>query len=227
MDKSIRRIIFKRGIISLAVMWLVIFGCAGRLDYWPGWVFFILSIAGMAISFRVYTDMPDLVRERIKPGPGIKPWDRVILGIFIGLYIIAAVLAVLDGGRFKWSGALPWWVNVIGFVIYLSGTALSMWAVRVNRFFSSVVRIQSDRGHTVVMDGPYRRVRHPGYVAGIMLGPGLALAFGSLWALIPAGLMVLVLIIRTWLADRTLQRELPGYVEYAEKVPYRLAPGIW
>ena len=109
----------------------------------------------------------------------------------------------------------------------MSGTALSMWAVRVNRFFSSVVRIQSDRGHAVVMDGPYRWVRHPGYVAGIMLGPGLALAFGSLWALIPAGLMVLVLILRTWLEDRTLQRELPGYIEYAEEVPYRLAPGIW
>ena len=97
-----------------------------------------------------------------------------------------------------------------------------MW---VNRFYSSVVRIQT--GQEVVQDGPYRFVRHPGYVGGILMAISSSLIFGSLWALIPAGIVVILLIIRTHLEDITLQKELQGYIDYTKKIRYRLLPGIW
>jgi protein-S-isoprenylcysteine O-methyltransferase Ste14 len=104
---------------------------------------------------------------------------------------------------------------------------ITLWAIWINRFFSSVVRIQKERGQEVIQDGPYRFVRHPGYVGGILLALGNALVLGSLWALIPAGIMSLLLVIRTYLEDITLQRELPGYTDYTRKVKYRLLPWIW
>jgi protein-S-isoprenylcysteine O-methyltransferase Ste14 len=97
----------------------------------------------------------------------------------------------------------------------------------VNPFLSTVVRIQDDRGHYVVMTGPYRYVRHPMYSAIFIMWPGIALALGSWWALIPAAVIDIIFVIRTALEDRTLQAELPGYAEYAQRTRYRLVPGVW
>ena len=118
-------------------------------------------------------------------------------------------------------------VYVAAYVVLVVAYGLVLWAMWTNRFFSSVVRIQTDRGHHVVHDGPYRFVRHPGYVGAILLGLASAVALGSLWALIPAGLMAMAVIVRTALEDATLKRELPGYAEYASRVRYRLLPGVW
>jgi protein-S-isoprenylcysteine O-methyltransferase Ste14 len=89
------------------------------------------------------------------------------------------------------------------------------------------VRIQRERGHHVVTTGPYSFVRHPGYVGWLVLWGGSTLMFGSLWAFIPSVLACAVILVRTALEDRTLQRELAGYAEYSRRVRYRLLPGVW
>jgi protein-S-isoprenylcysteine O-methyltransferase Ste14 len=122
---------------------------------------------------------------------------------------------------------LPVFVYVISILVYILGQGIFIWAKRANAFFSTVVRIQKERGHTVCQDGPYGFVRHPGYVGGILYGLSGPLVLGSLWALIPTALGLVLVIIRTSLEDKTLQEELTGYVEYSQKVKYKLIPGIW
>src|SRR5262249_25800331 len=131
-----------------------------------------------------------------------------------------------DDGRFHWF-PLPAWVCVLGYVLLTCGFVGATWATAVNRHFEPTVRIQTDRDHAVVDQGPYAIVRHPGYAFSLPLMMGMALAMGSLWALIPAGFAVLLLIVRTRLEDATLQAEMPGYREYANRVRYRLIPGLW
>jgi protein-S-isoprenylcysteine O-methyltransferase Ste14 len=118
-------------------------------------------------------------------------------------------------------------LHITAFVITALGYSLGTWATLVNRFFSAVVRIQRDRGHTVVSSGPYRLIRHPGYAGAVVTSLATPLLLGSLWALIPAVLAVCTLIIRTALEDRTLQEELEGYHDYTARVRYRLLPGVW
>jgi len=132
----------------------------------------------------------------------------------------------LDVGRYRWSN-LGLWATVLGLVIFSCGWILLTWAMLVNPHFETTVRIQTDRHHRVVTTGPYTIVRHPGYVGASLWALGSPLIVGSAYGLIPAGLTVLLLVLRTYLEDRTLQAELPGYAEYAKQVRYRLLPGIW
>jgi protein-S-isoprenylcysteine O-methyltransferase Ste14 len=143
--------------------------------------------------------------------------------------IVAIVMLIIAGldKRFEWSPNLPLLLHITAFVITALGYSLGTWATSVNRFFSAVVRIQRDRGHTVVSSGPYRLIRHPGYAGAVVTSLATPLLLGSLWALIPAVLAVCLIIIRTALEDRTLQEELEGYHDYAERVRYRLLPGVW
>ena len=113
------------------------------------------------------------------------------------------------------------------FVLILLGYSIVYWAMWTNDFFSSRVRIQTDRGQYVVTNGPYRFVRHPGYVGAIIFLPASALLLGSIYALIPVAIDIFLLIIRTYLEDLTLQKELPGYTDYVKKVRFRLIPCIW
>ena len=136
------------------------------------------------------------------------------------------IVAGLDH-RFGWSPAFPLWLILLGFFLIAFGYAFAVWALVENRFFSSVVRIQTDRGHVVCDSGPYRIVRHPGYAGNILPLLGIVLALSSLWTLIPAAVALVIAVIRTALEDRTLQEELPGYKEYARRVRYRLFPGIY
>jgi protein-S-isoprenylcysteine O-methyltransferase Ste14 len=129
--------------------------------------------------------------------------------------------------RLGWSVTFPLWVNILGFILIGFGYALAVWAMVENRFFSGVVRIQADRGHVVCDSGPYRIVRHPGYVGNILPLPGIVMALGSVWTLIPASIALIITMIRTALEDCTLQEELPGYRDFAQRVRYRLFFGIW
>ena len=201
-----------------------------RWGWWQGWVGAGLAILATVVS-RVLAlrKNPDLAAERgqTTSGEGTKSWDRVlvpVVAIFgpLALYVVAG----LDE-RFAWSPDLPVGVNLAGLVAVFLGYVLGTWALVENRFFSSVVRIQKDRGHTVVTSGPYRLVRHPAYSGAVGAVLGGALLLNSLWALHPAGLVVVGIVIRTALEDRTLQAELPGYAEYARQTRYRLLPGIW
>jgi protein-S-isoprenylcysteine O-methyltransferase Ste14 len=136
------------------------------------------------------------------------------------------IVAGLDH-RFGWSPVFPLWLIVLGIFLTALGYAISAWAFIENRFFSSVVRIQTERGHVVCDSGPYRIVRHPGYAGNILPLLGIVLALGSVWTVIPAVVALVIAILRTALEDRTLQEELLGYREYAHHVRYRLFPGIY
>ncbi len=204
-----------------------LFVLAGRLDYWQGWLFAAACIVLVIVISVLFADKKELLQERIHPGPGVKSWDKIFFSIYLVLFASVIVISTLDAGRFGWSVPLAAYVYVIAYVVLIVSYAGLIWAMWTNKFFSSRVRIQTDRGHYVIQDGPYRFVRHPGYLAAVFSFLALPLALGSLFGLIPAALVIISIIIRTILEDKTLQAELPGYSDYAQKVRYRLFPGVW
>jgi protein-S-isoprenylcysteine O-methyltransferase Ste14 len=168
---------------------------------------------------------PALMRQRKKLGAGTKRWDIVWNLLFWPLMIVVPVVAGL-GVRFGWR-ALPCPLWALGPILVAGGQALSAWAMSVNPHFEGTVRIQTDRGHRVIDGGPYRLVRHPGYVGLCLLAAGSPFLLLSRAALIPAGVVVIWIVLRTALEDALLRRELDGYAEFAQRTRYRLLPGIW
>lgn len=211
--------------IYVAVLVLVFFLCAGRMDLPAAWAYFAAIFINAVIT-SVKMD-PGLIAERSGIGKDFKRWD-ILPAILMGRLGPLAVLIVagLDA-RFGWSPPLVLSHQLIAGGAAILGLLFTDWAVISNRFFSSVVRIQKERGHTVVAAGPYRWVRHPGYAGSIPYMLATPVILGSLWAFIPAGLTVLITVIRTALEDKTLQEELDGYKGYAQRVRFRLLPGIW
>ncbi len=215
------------GFFTLLLMIAIILILGGRINYWQGWAFGVITILLLLVKSIFFPSRSDLIEERIKPGPGTKWWDKVFYAFYIPAFFAIIIIGSLDGGRFGWTTSLPVFAYISGYVVYIFSISIFLWAQEINRFFSSVVRIQHDRGHEVIQKGPYKYVRHPGYIGGILMAMSIALVLGSLWALIPAGVVAILLIIRTYLEDITLQKELPGYAQYAKKVRYRLLPGVW
>ncbi|MEW5719963.1 MAG: isoprenylcysteine carboxylmethyltransferase family protein, partial [Chloroflexota bacterium] len=153
-------------------------------------------------------------------------WDRVLTSIYAIFLFAIYIVAGLDAGRFQWS-ATPLAVQVVGGIGFVLGSVLVYWAMLANPFLAQVVRIQTERAHQTVSSGPYRYVRHPMY-AGILVSYGATpLLLGSWFALAPFAVMAVLLVVRTALEDKTLQAELPGYAEYAQRVRYRLLPRVW
>jgi protein-S-isoprenylcysteine O-methyltransferase Ste14 len=216
-----------RGLFRVVVLTVGLFLLAGRLDYWQAWLFAGTSFAVGLLMAALFVGKADLIEERVRPGPGVKWWDHLFFNAYVTALLAALVVAALDAGRFRWSPELPVVVYVVAYAVLMVAASISIAAMHANAFFSSMVRIQNDRGHRVVSGGPYRVVRHPGYVGAILLCPAGVVALGSLWALIPAGVMVVLLLVRTHLEDRVLREELPGYDHYARHVRYRLLPGVW
>ena len=221
------RVLIRVGIFALimAALWYV---TSGHLDLIMGWIFIgVWMVVGGVVPALAVPLGPELIEERTQIKEGVKEWDKpiVIVGsIYIPLGIV--IVAGLDA-RFEWSPPIPLAFQIVALVLGALGYLLSVWAAAANKFYGRFVRIQKERGHTVETGGPYRYVRHPGYAGMIIFCLASALALGSLWTLIPNGLMALLTIIRTALEDRTLQEELDGYKEYAARVRYRLLPGIW
>ena len=216
--------------IRIAVMVAALFLIAGRLNYWQGWLFaglsFWLPISTLLWSLK-NPKMADLLQERMKPAEPSDKGDKALVGALTLGYLGVLVVGALDGGRFQWTPELPLSAYLCGAAVSVLSASAMLWAMVVNRFFSTVVRIQTDRGHKVCREGPYRFVRHPAYLAMILGAASMPLVLGSLWAYIPAGMMVLVLVIRTSREDKTLKSELPGYPDYSSQVRYRLVPGLW
>jgi protein-S-isoprenylcysteine O-methyltransferase Ste14 len=206
----------------------ILFGIVGRWDWWNGWalsaiyIFWTLSTAIFILPVN-----PAMLAERAHLHKDTPKWDLVALS-FLGVGTIATyVVASLDV-RWGWSSPIPFSAQFTGFIVAVIGNdILLVWAMVSNAFFVATVRIQSERTHTVVSSGPYRFVRHPGYAGAILFHLATPIMLNSLWAFIPAGLSILVLIVRTMLEDKKLQAELDGYKEYAARVHYRLLPGIW
>jgi protein-S-isoprenylcysteine O-methyltransferase Ste14 len=202
---------------------------SGQWDWWQAWAYAIASVLAFVLSrLIVARKHPDLIAERARfmQAKDTKPWDK-ILAPLLGLgSILILVTAGLDR-IYGWSSAFSATVNIIALAGIVIGYGFSSWALIENRFFSGTVRIQTERGHHVVSTGPYRMMRHPGYAGGLLGYVFIPLLLDSMWAFIPAILLVVVMVTRTALEDKTLQAELPGYKEYTMKVRYRLIPGIW
>jgi protein-S-isoprenylcysteine O-methyltransferase Ste14 len=207
------------------IMGAILFGAAGRLDWVMGWIYVAVSSAGYGYS--TLTMSPELAAERGGFHEGVKNWDKMLVSIS-GLFspLGTLIVAGLDF-RNGWSPAPALTPQLVTLGFFSLSYVLFNWAIAANAFFSKFVRIQKDRGHSVVTSGPYRYVRHPGYVARIVEALATPVLLGSLWALIPATLCAITFIVRTALEDRTLQDELEGYTDYAQRVRYRLLPGVW
>ena len=216
-----------RETLGLLVMGVALFWSAGRVDWWPGWAVLAVMAAWIAATAIILIRLnPGLLAERLGPRKGAKPWDTVIMSLLGLIQLARYIIAGLDQ-RYDWTGGLPAVAQLAALALCVLGYALVVWATASNAFFSQIVRIQSERGHTVVRGGPYRYVRHPAYIGAILFELAVPVLLASWPALIISGLSVLLLILRTALEDRTLQAELAGYTGYARQVRYRLLPGIW
>jgi protein-S-isoprenylcysteine O-methyltransferase Ste14 len=209
---------------------LILFLAAGDLRWTWGWIFSAFAFVYTLYSrWAVFRKHPDLIPERADSlkKENVEPWDRVLMPL-VGLILPTAVVIVagLDH-RFRWSPELPPGVPVAALIVMSLGALLAQWAVMANRFFSGIVRIQHERGQTVVTTGPYRYLRHPGYAGGLLFQFAIPFALGTLWPLLPTLAALALIVLRTSLEDRTLIQKLPGYVEYAKRTRRRLIPGIW
>lgn len=208
---------------------LFIFPFAGRWDWGMAWaVAAAMAIATVASRLLIFKKNPDLLIERANSmkAENTKPWDKFLAPAMATTPLLILVVAGLDD-RFRWSVQFSMGLQVTGLVLVVVGFSTGTWAMVVNRFFSSVVRIQTERGHHVVDSGPYAIVRHPGYTGNLIACLGFPLALSSVWAFGPAIIVLAVTIVRTWLEDRTLREELSGYADFARRTRFRLIPAIW
>lgn len=200
---------------------------AGRINYWQGWIFNGLNLFFVLLTYYSLSDKTDLIKERLKPGEGMKSWDKIYYIVATPIFFFVLIISAFDVGRYNWYPILPLCFVIIGIILYIIGQLIVLWAKTTNKFFSSVVRIQKDRQHIVCKDGPYSFVRHPGYAGGIIFTLAFPLVLGSFWGFAINLLILIPVVIRTYLEDKTLQKELDGYFEYTKEVKYRLIPKIW
>jgi protein-S-isoprenylcysteine O-methyltransferase Ste14 len=226
-ESDLDRAVLKRMlqvVIQFLVIGAILFITAGHLDWLWMWAYIALGIAILLVNAWVLP--PELIAERGRAKGNVKRWDRVLTSISIfptfGMFIVSG----LDE-RFGWSPQLAPAVHIGALVGLALGQGLFTWAMVSNVYFSTAVRIQMERGHSVATGGPYRYIRHPGYSGYIVSTLATPLILGSLWGLIPASITGCLFVLRTALEDRTLQEELDGYQDYARQVRYRLVPGIW
>lgn len=212
------------GVLAYASL---VFLAAGKLAYWQGILYLVLALVGTTVSHMLTPSGSELTTRRAREANAGETWDRRLLGAYFLVTIVMFVVAGLDSGRFGWSGTVPLGVTVVGAVLMASGQVIFALAKRENEFFSSTVRIQSERGHHVCDTGPYRFVRHPGYLGMLMSLLAFPLVMNSYWAFVPALLAATLLVVRTVLEDRFLKAELSGYSEYAARTKWRLVPGVF
>jgi protein-S-isoprenylcysteine O-methyltransferase Ste14 len=210
--------------LFVVLLGLCLFLPAGTLDWPMAWLLLAIYVVVFVTALLLISD--GLCEERSKRHADSKAWDRGLVTLLFLLNFVTFAVAGLDHGS-SWTRQLPLVVEIAALSLVICGNVLVVWAMVTNDFFSATIRIQTDRGHAVVSQGPYRFVRHPGYLGIITYVIFQPLMLGSVWALVPAALTVLLTILRTTLEDRALQEELPGYREYAGKVRNRLVPGIW
>jgi len=221
---SVARFVIK-SIAFLLIVGAILFASSGDLGWEAAWLYIGIYTANQVALALILPR--ELLAERSALQEGTKRWDRLLSVLAALLLPLSAYLIAGLDRRCGWTGRLPALVQGGALALMALGIALTSWAMAVNDFFSGTVRIQRERGHAVVRSGPYRYVRHPGYVGGIVHHLMVSLVLGSLWGLVPGVLGALALVLRTSLEDRTLRQELAGYSAYARRVSYRLLPGVW
>jgi protein-S-isoprenylcysteine O-methyltransferase Ste14 len=214
-----------KGMIVSLVFLVIYLIAAGRWDWWPAWIY-----TGILNAYNVGSALasdPALLVERTGRHANTKKWDPLYVGLAAALLpLLAGIVAGLDE-RFGWGPEVSQMAQIIAGIVCVIGYGIVGWAMWANAYFSAVVRIQTDRGHQVATGGPYRIVRHPGYVGAMLFTLAMPVLMGSVWGLIPAVIAAVLYAMRTRLEDRTLQEELPGYAAFAGQTRYRLLPGVW
>jgi len=225
-SKSKATLIIKT-VVTVLLIFASIFVPAGTFNWPEAWLFLLLYFTLVTGTLTwLKKNAPGLLKERMSRKKESKSWDKKIMTVYPFFLISLSIVPGLDAVRFHWS-KVPLVLKACGFTGFFFAMGFAFWAVKENAFASDVVRIQDERGHRVCSTGPYRYVRHPMYV-GVVLGLlCFPLALGSLFSFIPVFFILVLFILRTSLEDKTLQEELPGYKEYAQKVRYRLLPGVW
>lgn len=213
--------IFIRTIITFALLAAALFLPAGTSRVPEFWLYLAINAAVMVAS--IFWLPQDLLEERMRPGG-----QEMNAGYILVFLVPLAhwIMAGLDH-RFHWTDTVPFWLQAAAFAVIILSYALFFWGMMVNRFFSSVPRIQSERGHHVITSGPYRFVRHPGYIAAIAMVLASGLALGSWLSALVFTPALAMLLYRTLKEDAQLKAELPGYRAYAERVRWRWVPGVW
>ena len=213
-------------VVTVAVMWIMLFGAAGTVDWPRAWWFFGSFVVAMIVAVAALAQVnPEIFAARSRVQPGTKLWDYIFIILVIGG--MAAILPVAGLDRRFGGASAPDWVVVVGYLLFIISFIGQVWPQAVNRHFEPGVRIQEDRGQTVIDTGPYAIVRHPGYISGSLLALSVALVLGSWWALVPAAIAIVALMVRTVFEEQTLRDGLPGYTEYTQRVKWRWVPGVW
>jgi protein-S-isoprenylcysteine O-methyltransferase Ste14 len=220
---------FAQVLVTVAALAVMLFVSSWRLDWMMAWVYVGTFAVGLAVMV-IYQELsnPELIEERseLKPREGVQTWDVILSAVARVSLLASYVIAGLDV-RFGWKPEIPPAIQWGASIAALLGAGLIAWAMAANRYAAVYARIQHERGHTVTTSGPYRFVRHPFYVGIITFALAVPVLLGSPWALIPGGLAALLFIVKTAAEDRMLREGLAGYREYAERVRYRLLPGVW
>ena len=213
-------------VVTVAVIWVLLFASAGTIDWPRAWWFMAAFVVAILVAVAVlYRMNPEIFAARSRIQPGTKLWDYIFITLVIGGMTLILPVAGFDK-RFGGADA-PDWVVVVGYVLFVISFIGQTWPQAVNRHFEPGVRIQEDRGQTVIDTGPYAYVRHPGYISGSLLALSIALVLGSWWALLPVAVVIVGLAVRTVFEERTLRAELAGYIDYTRRVKWRWVPGVW
>jgi protein-S-isoprenylcysteine O-methyltransferase Ste14 len=223
-------IVFLYGALFLQV--ILFFSFAQRLDILQAWIFFSVEIIyGIIWIITLYKFFPKVLGMRSKVGKGSEPWEKILpISYAIVGWFVQIIVMAWDVGVHRWTNLTPFFFllySIIGYVLLVFCRLLGNWAMIENRHFEWTARIQDDKGHEVISTGPYKLVRHPGYLSTIGYQISLALIFGSIIGLIPALIASFIFVVRTYLEDKMLKEKLDGYLEYSKEVKYRLIPGIW
>ncbi len=200
-----------------------------RWNWWEAWAYGLLSVLSFVVSrLFVARRHPDLIAERARymQHENAQAWDKRLAPLMGMAGILVLLVAGLDE-LLDWSPSFSLPVKILALVLIVGGYTLSSYALIENRFFSGMVRLQTDRGQKVVSSGPYRWIRHPGYAGALLVYLVTPLFLDSALAYLPTLFTIGLYIIRTAMEDRFLQEELEGYRDYAKQVHFRLFPGIW
>ena len=213
----------------MPVVWgAVLLLSAGTLRWPSAWVYLIGSFVLERLSHHLLQrNAPETAVERSR-GPFQKDQtipDKIVL---TGMFITRACMLIVIGmdKRFGWSD-VPGWLQIIGAAFIAIRHYATYRVALENKFAAAVVKIQKARGHKVIDTGPYRYIRHPMYIGFIFVNIGTPLLLGSWWGLCPAGVLIILMIVRILFEEKTLSKGLEGYNRYIERVPYRLIPMVW
>lgn len=231
MDKKTKKGVISwavKGVLYKAYVGIVLMLSAGRWDWGAGWLYVFIFLAfDAATALVVIPRYPGLLIERSQRNPNVKDWDKVIMPLASGFLPLLGWILAGFTQRWDWGPAVSPVLQLVGFILTIIGHAIIVWAMGANAFFSPVVRIQEERGHQVADGGPYRIIRHPGYLGAILFSLGIPFLLESWWSFIPGLISAVLYCIRTALEDRTLNKELEGYEGYQRRVKFKLLPGIW